>query len=186
MTFGEYMFELLFAPLKRARKTVNQFWIFFRVIGARFDRLKQAIFQVREESMLISASDHMLAVHGTDHQMLRIRGETLDNYRQRLLSHARIASAAGTNAGIRYLAQAFGYENVEILPSPKEGAWAEAVVQFIGGKIVLDDRDILLQELDKIKPARTVLTLAKEQRYTSSVHTGTAYIIGRQLTIRQG
>lgn len=186
MTFGEYMFELLFAPLKRAKKSINQFWIFFKVIGMRFDRLKQSVFQVREESMLISASDSMLPVHGTEHQMLRIRGETLDNYRMRLLSHARIAEAAGTDAGIRYLAQAFGYENVEILPSPNDGAWAEAVVQFIGGRIVLDDREILLQELDKIKPARTVLTLAKEQRYTSTVHVGSAYIVGRQLTIRQG
>ena len=32
-TFGEYMFDLLFAPLKKGRKTVNQLRIFFKVMG---------------------------------------------------------------------------------------------------------------------------------------------------------
>ena len=31
-TFGEYMFDLLFAPLKKGRKTVNQLRIFWRPI----------------------------------------------------------------------------------------------------------------------------------------------------------
>ena len=39
-TFGEYMFDLLFAPLKKGRKTVNQLCIFFKVMGREFDDLK--------------------------------------------------------------------------------------------------------------------------------------------------
>ena len=30
--FGEYMFDLLFAPLKKGKRAVNQFFIFFKVI----------------------------------------------------------------------------------------------------------------------------------------------------------
>ena len=49
-TFGEYMFDLLFAPLKKGRKTVNQLCIFFKVMGREFDDLKAAIFRVRSEA----------------------------------------------------------------------------------------------------------------------------------------
>ncbi len=31
--FGDYMFDLLFAPLKKGKEAANQFRIFFRVIG---------------------------------------------------------------------------------------------------------------------------------------------------------
>ena len=31
-TFGAYMFDLLFAPLKRGKRAANQFFIFFKVI----------------------------------------------------------------------------------------------------------------------------------------------------------
>ena len=48
-TFGEYMFDLLFAPLKKGRREINQFLLFFQVAGREFDRVKQAFFRVREE-----------------------------------------------------------------------------------------------------------------------------------------
>ena len=55
-TFGEYMFDLLFAPLKKGRKTVNQLRIFFKVMGREFDDLKAAIFRVRSEANVASCS----------------------------------------------------------------------------------------------------------------------------------
>ena len=39
--FGDYMFDLLFAPLKRGKRAVNQFHIFFKVIGREFDDIKE-------------------------------------------------------------------------------------------------------------------------------------------------
>ena len=56
-TFGEYMFDLLFAPLKKGRKTVNQLCIFFKVMGREFDDLKAAIFRVRSEANVASCSE---------------------------------------------------------------------------------------------------------------------------------
>ena len=47
--FGEYMFFLLCAPLKKAKKTVNQFYIFFKVAGKLFDQCKLDLFRLREE-----------------------------------------------------------------------------------------------------------------------------------------
>lgn len=184
-SFGEYMFSLLFAPLKRAKRASNQFYIFFKIVGTPFDDLKQQVFKLREESSILTCSDEMLVVHGQDRDMPRLKGESLEGYRTRLAMQGIIAKKAGTNEGIRYLAKAFGYDNVEIEPSYIEGHWAEAIVRFIGGDIVLDDRELLLQELNRIKPARTILHLAKEQQYTASLHLGASRVIARQMTISQ-
>ncbi len=184
--FGDYMFDLLFAPLKKVKKSLNQFHIFLKVVGKQFDRAKCEIFRLREESSIVTASEAMLQVHGADRDMVRLQGETVEGYRTRLSMRAIIAEEAGSNEGIRYLARAFGYDNVEITPGEKPDHWAEATVLFVGGRIVLDDQQLLLQELNKIKPARTLLTLVKEQRYSATIHVATAYIIGKELTLKQG
>lgn len=77
------------------------------------------------------------------------------------------------------------YDNVLIEPGEKPDHWAEATVWFIGGDIVLDDRELLLKELNKIKPARTLLHLSKEQRYEAPLYIAAAVERGRQMTIRQ-
>lgn len=38
--FGAYMFELLFAPLRKVRKTANQFYLFFQAAGRHLDACK--------------------------------------------------------------------------------------------------------------------------------------------------
>lgn len=48
-TFGAYMFDLLFAPLKRGKRAANQFFIFFKVIGRIFDGMKKDAFRLRDE-----------------------------------------------------------------------------------------------------------------------------------------
>ena len=82
--FGEYMFDLLFAPLKKGKQALNQFFIFFRVVGREFDDLKQMFFRVRDESNVASASEAMLPVHGQDRDMPRLLGEDIEHYRTRL------------------------------------------------------------------------------------------------------
>ena len=58
--FSDYMYSLLFTPLKKISQVRNQFYIFFRIIGKLFDDTKADIFRVREESMIASASTMML------------------------------------------------------------------------------------------------------------------------------
>jgi hypothetical protein len=184
--FGDYMYYLLFAPFKRMSKAINQWHIFFKVIGKLFDATKQDIFRVRSESMIASASELMLEQHGRDRTMPRLKGEIVENYRTRLSMRYVIALEAGTDKAIRYVAKAFGYDNIDIQKDTDPGKWAEFSVQFLGGKIVLDDRELLLKELNKIKPAGGLLTVTKEQRYTAQQYIGTAYVIGKIITIRQG
>lgn len=134
-TFGEYMFDLLFAPLKKARRTANQFAIFFRVVGKEFDDLKAAIFRVRNEANIASASVVMLPVHGQDRNMPRLAGETDEGYRTRLSMKGIIASWAGTVKGIKYSMAALGYEQsvVEPLYPHDPLRWAEFIVRLGSG-----------------------------------------------------
>ena len=44
-TFGEYMYTLLFSPLRRGRQSLNQFYIFFKVMGRSFDQCKEALLR---------------------------------------------------------------------------------------------------------------------------------------------
>jgi hypothetical protein len=127
----------------------------------------------------------LLEEHGLDRGIVRLKGETIENFRNRLAMNYVIAAEAGTNEAIRYVARAFGYENVEIQIDPDPQKWAEATVQFIGGNIVLDDRELLLKELNKIKPAGALLSVEKTQIFTSRQYIGTGYIIGKQITMRQ-
>ena len=184
-TFGEYMFSLLMSPLRRASKAVNQWRIFFKVVGRLFDGAKQDFFRARSESLIISCSEVMLPVHGQDRNMPRLKGESAERYRLRLLLKFNISVEAGTDNAIRYIAKGFGYDNVEISKDEDPEKWAEATVAFVGGALVIDDRDLLLQELNKTKRARTRLNLLKEQRYTAALYVGTACMKGKTFTLRQ-
>lgn len=131
-TFGEYMFDLLFAPLKKVRRAVNQFAIFFQVVGREFDDLKTAIFRVRNEANVASASAVMLPVHGQDRDMPRLEGEDTEGYRTRLMMKGIISEWSGTQEGIRYVLSSLGYKHSSIEPvyqqDPKR--WAEFTVHL--------------------------------------------------------
>ena len=107
-TFGEYMFDLLFAPLKKGKRAVNQFYIFFKVVGRIFDGMKADVFRVRDESNIVSASPVMLPVHGQDRNMPRLEGEDVESYRTRLAMKGVISERGGLKSGILYVLTALG------------------------------------------------------------------------------
>lgn len=159
-TFGEYMFDLLFGPLKRGRRAVNQFRIFFRVLGREFDELKQMIFRVRAESNVASASEAMLPVYGQDRNMPRLDGETCEGYRTRLSMKGIISSWAGTTKGILYVLAAFGYENGRVEPffSHDPGRWAEFIIHLGQGNAnAVRNLRVIYDEVLRVKEASSKL-----------------------------
>ena len=129
-TFGEYMFDLLFAPLKKGRKTVNQLCIFFKVVGREFDDLKAAIFRVRNEANVASCSEVMLPVHGQDRDMPRLEGEDAEAYRTRLSMKGIISQWSGTRRGVLYALTALGYDRsrIELFADQDAERWAEFII----------------------------------------------------------
>lgn len=129
--FRDYMFYLLPAVLKK-NKSLNQFYIFCGVTGQLFDDLKIKMFRLREESMLDTCSDSMLEIAGQDRGMIRMKGESIDNFRKRLKMKAQIAAMAGTKQGILYALKSMGYENCVITPlyESDPSRWAEINIDF--------------------------------------------------------
>ncbi|WP_018750719.1 hypothetical protein [Paenibacillus sanguinis] len=156
--FVDYMYYLLFGPLKKVIKKNNQFYIFFKVISKLFDQTKQDIFRVREESMIISASERILEEHGRERDMPRLKGEDIESYRMRLLMKNVIAEQAGTKNGILTALKALGYDQSYIEPyylyDPDR--WAEFII-YLGSKTPpgVNSLSVINAEVMKIKPARS-------------------------------
>lgn len=165
--FSDYMHYLLFGPLKKAAKAANQFHIFLKVIGKLADQTKQDIFRVREEAMIISASERMLEIHGQDRDMRRLKGESVENYRLRLMMKHRIAEMAGSNSGILLSLQTLGYEQSYIEPYRlyDPDRWAEFII-YLAGKNPsgINDISIIDSEVMKVKPASGKPSYAVEEQ----------------------
>lgn len=99
--FGDYMFDLLPAPLKKGARAVNQFLIFFRVVGREFDQIKEDAFRVREEANVATASPAMLSVHGQDRDTRRPSGGRADT-RKRPSFMTSIGSSTTSSSGATY------------------------------------------------------------------------------------
>lgn len=156
MNFGEYMFYLLTASLKKHKNT-NQLRIFLKVMGSLFDDTKQDIFRIRKECSILTASRSMLQVHGEDRDMVRLKGEETEYFRRRLLMKAIVAEKAGTEEGILYALKALGYKNCYITPVWKDvpERWAEFYLHL---DIDLDteprlDLKVIMEEVRKVKEA---------------------------------
>ena len=187
MTFPEYLYFLLPAALKKVGKKLNQYWILCTVLGKRLAKLKDTILDVREMSMIVSCPQELLPVIGQERRMPRLKGEGIELYRRRLLRKYEIAKTAGTNPGIIAAIKALGYTNVYIEPLYKTDTdrWAEAIAWISGGSIVIDDREIIQQEINEVKPASALVTLAQEQVFSGSIYIGAYTEIVKIIDTRQ-
>jgi hypothetical protein len=178
-TFGEYMTDLLFGPLKKGARAVNQFRIFFKVVGREFDDIKRVIFRVRDEANVASASEVMLPVHGQDRGMPRLEGESLEAYRTRLSMKGLVAEWGGTRQGILYALTALGYEESYIEPFSltDPDRWAEFIVFLKGSKQSgINNLTVIDAEVRKVKEGSSKPSYGAEDggviEITSEVQTG--------------
>lgn len=158
--FGEYMFDLLFAPLKKGKRAVNQFFIFCKVIGRVFDGLKEDALRVRDETNIATASPVMLPVHGQDRNMPRLAGESVEGYRTRLAMKGIIAEKGGLKDGILYALAALGYAQSTIEPfaSQNPERWAEFTVNLgIGSPNAVRDVSTIFNEIRAVKEGSSKL-----------------------------
>lgn len=158
--FGEYMFDLLFAPLKKGTRKANQLYIFFKVIGRVFDGLKEDALRVRDETNIATASPIMLPVHGQDRNMPRLAGEDIEAYRARLAMKGIISEWGGTRQGILYNLAALGYEqaHVESVGPQDPEHWAEFTVNLgVGNDRAVKDIHKIYNEIQTVKEGSSKL-----------------------------
>lgn len=155
--FCDYMYYLLTSPLKKAEKTINQWYILFKVLGKRFDDAMESIYCAREQTMVATCDPVMLPVHAADRNLTRYQGEDEENFRKRISSYIEVLKLGGTDEGVLLAAKSLGYENIEVVKAREltgdEGRWAEFYVVIY----MQADQDhpigfsILVQHIRKIK-----------------------------------
>lgn len=168
--FSDYMYYLLSTPFKKVHKLKNQWYLFFKVVGKLFDRNKEILFQIREESMIATCSDEMLSVHAEDRGLTRYDGESNDNFRRRIALYEEVCRLGGTQNGMKKAVEALGYRNVEIVPFRmyNSARWAEFYVE-------------ILQTIDEEKPIADVI-LKKVVRKTKSSSAKDNYIFNYRIS----
>ena len=158
--FGEYMFDLLFGPLKKGKRALNQFFIFFKVIGRVFDGLKEDALRVRDETNIATASPAMLPVHGQDRNMPRLTGEDIEAYRTRIAMKGIISEWGGTRKGILYILAALGYEqaHIESVGPQDPEHWAEFTADLgVGNPKAVKDFFTIYNEIQTVKEGSSKL-----------------------------
>lgn len=155
--FADYMFYLLTTPFKKAKKSINQFYIFFSVVGGIFDDVKKDFYRICNETNIITASNKMLRIFGSERSQPMLYEENEEDYRRRLAMKAIIAANAGTKEGVILAVKSLGYDDVNhmemyhIDPS----RWAEFLItirQEIDDKRVINI-PVIRNEVRKVKEA---------------------------------
>lgn len=165
--FQDYMYYLLFGPLKKIVKVKNQFYILFKVFGKVLDQTKEDIFKVREQSMIVSSNVKMLVEHGADRTMKKLQDETEEQYRTRLSMKNIIAEKAGSNEGIIYALKSLGFKNFYIEP-----LWKEDLERWAEFYVFIDEKDMdLFKNFNSIRNAvRDVKMASSLPNYGFIVH----------------
>ncbi len=112
--FIEYMWYLLTTPFKKAKKSLNKWYVLCRVWGRRFDIAKEAILRARDEGMVATCSHEMLPVHAADRRLKRYKGEHPENFRSRIAMHEEVCRLGGLNEGILMAVRSLGYSSPQI------------------------------------------------------------------------
>lgn len=186
--YCDYMYYLLHAPFKKIIKEINQWYLLFKVLGKYFDKVKEYFFIVREASLIISAPEDFLVLLGNDRNMFRLKGETIENFRLRLLMKMEIAKQAGTVPGILLAAKALGYDETEHVPLyiTDETRWAEFNLYLSGSYISnVNELSVISEEINKVKQASSKANLIFLTPNVGNIRIGIAKIDGGIITNRQ-
>ncbi|TEB09131.1 hypothetical protein [Pelotomaculum propionicicum] len=156
MGFGDYFYYLAHRIFKRAPRENNDLDKFTRGIGSVYDRAKEAIFKLREQALIITASGKALDQHGRDRNMPRFPGESDDKYRLRLLKAFSYYEQLGTKEHMLEVLRGLGYKDCDIdelyLTDPER--WAEFIIRITDPFIELDCK-LIRYTANKLKPAHT-------------------------------
>lgn len=111
--FCDYMYYLLTSPFKKIKKSKNQWYKLFKVLGEYFDDGMESIEKAREQTMLATCDVEMLPVHAADRKLTKYTGEEDENFRSRIANYTEVCRLGGTDPGLILAVKALGYPNPE-------------------------------------------------------------------------
>lgn len=155
--FADFMYYLLTSPFKRIKKSQNQWYILFQVLGSYMDHAGEILFEAREQTMLATCDASMLQSHADDRSIVRYPGESDENYRKRIANYTEVCRLGGTNQGMILAVRKLGFDDAEIKTAVEltgvADRWAEFYVivhQDIDKEYPIGF-DILKSEVRKVK-----------------------------------
>ncbi len=113
--FCDYMFYLLNSPFKKVRKSINQWYILFRVLGKRFDDAMESIYKAQDQTMVATCDPELLSIHADDRKLKRYPGETDENFRRRIANYPEVCRLGGTDHGVLLAVKSLGYKTPELV-----------------------------------------------------------------------
>ena len=155
--FCDYMYYLLTSPFKRVKKSINQWYILFRVLGRRFDDALESLYNAEDQTMLATCEPEMLSVHAEDRKMTRYPGEEDENFRARIANYPEVLRLGGSDAGIMIAVKALGFDSVKIVKAKdlksNEERWAEfyVIINFDPDARLPIGYEVLRKEVRKAK-----------------------------------
>lgn len=111
--FADYLYYLLPAPFKRIKKSINQWYIFFQVIGNEYDEVQKDLERAVDETTIATCSDMLLAYFAANHNLTRYQNEGSEEFRRRIAMSAELEKFGGTREGVLLTAKATGVKSVE-------------------------------------------------------------------------
>ncbi len=127
--FADYIYYLLPSPFKRLKKSVNQWYIFCKVIGQWFDEVKNDLLKAVDETTIATCSDELLIYYGEDRNLTQYKNEGNEEFRSRIAMTDEMEYLGGTMEGVLLAAKTTGLQNVEYYWLPEVtgdySRWAE-------------------------------------------------------------
>lgn len=129
-TFADYMYYLLTSPLKKIRKSKNQWYILMKVLGKRLDDALESIYIARDQTAVATCDPEMLQFHAEDRGITRYAGESDENFRIRIANYTEILKLGGTNEGVILAVWSLGFRDAELVPAKIYTGDAERWAEF--------------------------------------------------------
>ncbi len=178
--FCDYMYYLLTSPFKRVKKSINQWYILFRVLGRRFDDALESLYNAEEQTMLATCEPEMLPVHAEDRKMARYPGEEDENFRARIANYPEVLRLGGSDLGVLLAVRTLGFKNPQIIKANEytgydknnplsDNRWAEFYI-------------VIKMNINESLPV-SISVLKKEVRKTKSVGAKDNYSLQYSLSI---
>lgn len=127
--FADYLYYLLPSPFKRLGKSINQWYIFCKVLGAWYDEVKADLLRAADETTIATCSDILLKYYGDDRNMNQYQNEDNDTFRSRIAMADEVESMGGTRDGLLLAARTAGFQTAEHYWLPvitgDDARWAE-------------------------------------------------------------
>ncbi len=131
----------------------------FSIWAKNTEEFKKEAYKVRKNRFPQYANPDSLRLLGKERGIEPyIEGESLEDYRERVISALEFWQKAGSVRGIKEVLKALGFENIEIKRIGGD-RWAEFVVELStpDRQITLTLRDFLIELINTLKPAHEKL-----------------------------